>query len=129
VLNKERHVRKTQHAQVAPLPASHLDPHPPPAHTPHPPTHLERRSLYTTHIFGASFGLGCSIIVSGQRPHENPDNAPRYQSNNYAILGSLFMFVPLFCAIIPRSRSPPASRWCPGLASSVDKGLGFRAWG
>ena len=31
--------------------------------------------------------------VSGQRPHENPDNAPRYQSNNYAILGSLFMFV------------------------------------
>jgi len=50
-------------------------------------------SLYTTHIFGASFGLGCSIIVSGQRPHENPDNAPRYQSNNYAILGSLFMFV------------------------------------
>lgn len=50
-------------------------------------------SLYTTHIFGASFGLGCSIVVSGQRPHENPDNAPRYQSNNYAILGSLFMFV------------------------------------
>ncbi|EKX44137.1 hypothetical protein GUITHDRAFT_109920 [Guillardia theta CCMP2712] len=50
-------------------------------------------SLYTTHIFGAAFGLGCSVLVSGHRPHENPDNAPRYQSNNYAILGSLFMFV------------------------------------
>jgi len=50
-------------------------------------------SLYTTHIFGAAFGLGCSTIVSGKRPSENPDNAPRYQSNNYAILGSLFMFV------------------------------------
>jgi ammonium transporter Rh len=50
-------------------------------------------SLYTTHIFGASFGLGCAMIVSGKRPSENPDNSPRYQSNNYAILGSLFMFV------------------------------------
>jgi len=50
-------------------------------------------SLYTTHIFGAAFGLGCAMIVSGKRPSENPDNSPRYQSNNYAILGSLFMFV------------------------------------
>jgi ammonium transporter Rh len=50
-------------------------------------------SLYTTHIFGAAFGLGCSVVVSGKRPSENPDNSPRYQSNNYAILGSLFMFV------------------------------------
>lgn len=50
-------------------------------------------SLYTTHIFGAAFGLGCAMIVSGKRPAENPDNAPRYQSNNYAILGSLFIFV------------------------------------
>lgn len=50
-------------------------------------------SLYTTHIFGAAFGLGCSVVVSGKRPSENPDNASRYQSNNYAILGSLFMFV------------------------------------
>ena len=50
-------------------------------------------SLYTTHIFGAAFGLGCAMIVSGKRLAENPDNSPRYQSNNYAILGSLFMFV------------------------------------
>jgi len=50
-------------------------------------------SLYTTHIFGASFGLGVSLLVSGKRPSENPDNRPRYQSNNYAVLGSLFMFV------------------------------------
>jgi ammonia channel protein AmtB len=50
-------------------------------------------SLYTTHIFGASFGLGCSLLVSGKRPSENPDNQPRYQSNNYAVLGSLFMFI------------------------------------
>uniref|UniRef100_A0A7S0QNB2 Ammonium transporter AmtB-like domain-containing protein n=2 Tax=Cryptomonas curvata TaxID=233186 RepID=A0A7S0QNB2_9CRYP len=49
-------------------------------------------SLYTTHIFGAAFGLGVSVVVSGKRPSENPDNSPRYQSNNYAILGSLFMF-------------------------------------
>eukprot|EP00960_Hanusia_phi_P034337 751001-Hanusia_phi.AAC.1 len=55
--------------------------------------HICHVSLYTTHIFGAAFGLGmliklrlvfvahasagCSVLVSGHRPHENPDNAPR----------------------------------------------------
>ncbi len=43
-------------------------------------------------MFGYS-NLGHIHIVSGKRPAENPDNAPRYQSNNYAILGSLFIFV------------------------------------
>mmetsp|Transcript_6290 Transcript_6290/g.22401 ORF Transcript_6290/g.22401 Transcript_6290/m.22401 type:complete len:499 (-) Transcript_6290:1141-2637(-) len=50
-------------------------------------------SLYTTHIFGAAYGIGCAIVVSGKGLSKNPDNSSRYQSNNYAILGSLFMFV------------------------------------
>jgi len=52
------------------------------------------------HLFGACFGIGCTMKASLKGSAENPDNAPRYNADVMAIIGTIlnWMTFPSFNA-------------------------------
>jgi hypothetical protein len=52
------------------------------------------------HIFGAFFGMGCTLLASQKGSAENPDNAPRYNADVLCIVGVIlnWMTFPSFNA-------------------------------
>ena len=52
------------------------------------------------HLFGACFGIGCTLLATLKGSAENPDNAPRYNADVMAIIGTIlnWMTFPSFNA-------------------------------